>query len=120
MSASVATTEHTTSLSLSLSTSSPHLYIDRKKRRKQQILPQNRKVLVIPHSQRSLLSFIRHWKERHLRPDSDAPGCLPDDVSSPVLPQVAEHYGKCAAFLASLRSDEGVVRRRVHRGASGL
>lgn len=74
----------------------------------------------LAHPKQSLLFFIRYWKECHLRPDSNASGCLPNDVSCPVLPQVAEHYGKCTTFLASLRSNEGVVRGRVHRGASGL
>lgn len=64
--------------------------------------------------------LIRYRKECHLRPDSNASGCLPNDVSGPVLPKVVEHYGKCASLLASLCSDEGVVRGRIRWGTSGL
>lgn len=74
----------------------------------------------LAHTQLSLLFLIRYWKECHLRPDSNASGCLPNDVSGPVLPKVVEHHGKRASLLASLCSDEGVVRGRIRWGTSGL
>lgn len=75
---------------------------------------------LVAHSQLSLLSLPRYWKERDLRQDRHASRRLPDDVSGPVLPQVVEHYGKCAALPAGLRSNEGALRRRLHWGAAGL
>lgn len=67
-----------------------------------------------------LFSQTRYREECDLRPDSDAPGRLPHDVSRAVLPQVAEHHGKCAAILAGLCPDEGVAGGRVRRGSAGV
>lgn len=74
----------------------------------------------VVHPNSSLFSCIRYWEKCHLRSNGNTSGCLPDDVSRPVLPQAAKHYGKCAALLASICSDEGVVGGRIHWGASGV
>lgn len=71
-------------------------------------------------TQRCPLCFSRNWKECHLRQDRHTLGRLPDDVSSPVLPQAAEHYGKCAEVLASFCSNEGAAGGRVHWRTSCL
>lgn len=68
----------------------------------------------------SLLYFIRYWQKCNLRQDRHASGCFPNDVSCPVLPQAAEHYGKCSAFLASFCSNEGAAGGRLRRRTSGL
>lgn len=123
MSVSAIGTEHITSLFCShlFHSSSLCIYINSEAENCQiNEITQEISTLHLAQSQLCLLSFIRYWKERHLRPDSNASGCFPNDVSSPVLPKIAEHYGKCATFLASLCSDEGVIRRRIHWGTSGL
>lgn len=82
--------------------------------------PQYKLTLWLNLNSLSLSALLRYWQERHLRPDRHATGRLPNDVGGPVLPQAAEHHGQCAAFPAGLRSNEGAVRGRIHRGASGL